>query len=112
MKVNNIHDYSRSTDKGPSIADRGIRETKRFLKKPVFENGNADWLSELSSVMKKYNNTVHGSTKMNPVHTFLEENGETSIAVSKIKNINRKHQFQLGQLVGKAVIKKIFSRSD
>ena len=51
LKRKNIHHYSRSTDKGPSIAERVIRTVRNLLKKPVFEKGRADWLSELPSVI-------------------------------------------------------------
>ena len=66
LKTKNIHHYSRYTDKGPSIAERVIRTIPKLLKKPVFEKGKADWLSELPSVIKQYNNTIHHSTKMTP----------------------------------------------
>ena len=66
LKLKNIHHYSRFTDKGPSIAERVIRTIRNLLKKPVFLAGNADWLSELSAVVDKYNNTIHSSTKMTP----------------------------------------------
>ena len=46
LKLKNIHHYSRYTDKGPSIAERVIRTIRSLLKKPVFEKGKADWLSE------------------------------------------------------------------
>ena len=66
LKSKNIQHYSRYTDKGPSIAERVIRTVRNLLKKPVFEKGNADWFSELSSVIKQYNNTIHSSTKVTP----------------------------------------------
>ena len=53
LKVENIHHYSRYTDKGPSIVERVIRTMRIFLKKPTFLAGNADWLSELPSVIHK-----------------------------------------------------------
>ena len=53
LKSKNIQHYSRYTDKGPSIAERLIRTIRNLLKKPVFLAGNADWLSELSSVVNK-----------------------------------------------------------
>ena len=34
------------------------------LKKPVFEKGNADWVSELSSLTNKYKNNIRNSTEM------------------------------------------------
>ena len=52
LKSKNIHHYSRYTDKGPSIAERVIRTLRNLLKKPVFEKGKADWISELPSVVK------------------------------------------------------------
>ena len=61
LKSKNIKLYSRFTDKGPSIAERVIRTIRNLLKKPVFLAGNADWLSELPSVIKQYNNTIHSS---------------------------------------------------
>ena len=45
LKLKNIHHYSRFTDEGPSIAERVIRTLRNLLKKPVFENGRADWIS-------------------------------------------------------------------
>ena len=48
LKSENTQHYSRFTDKGPSIAERLIRTLRNLLKKPVFEKGKADWLSELS----------------------------------------------------------------
>ena len=52
LKNKTIHRNSRLADKRPSIAGRVIRTERNLLKKPVFEKGNADWLSELQSVIK------------------------------------------------------------
>ena len=67
LKTTNIHHYSRFRDKGPYIAERVIRTIRNLLKKPVFEKGRADWLSELPSVIKQYNITIHHSIKMTPI---------------------------------------------
>ena len=45
LKSKSVQHYSRYTDKGPSIAERVIRTIRNLLKKPVFLEGNADWLS-------------------------------------------------------------------
>ena len=66
LKSKSIQHYSRFTDKGPSIVERGIRTIRNLLKKPVFLAGNADWLKELSSIIEKYNNTIHSSIKRTP----------------------------------------------
>ena len=67
LKSENIQHYSRYTDKVPSILERVIRTLCNLIKKPIFLAGNADWLSELPSIVKQYNNTIHSSTKMSPI---------------------------------------------
>ena len=67
LRNKNFHHYSRFIDKGPSITERVIRTVRSLLKKPVFEKGRADWLSESPSVIKQYNNTIHNSIKMTAV---------------------------------------------
>ena len=74
LKSENIHHYSRYTDKGPSIAERVIRTVRNLLKKPIFLAGEASWISELQSVIKKYNNTIHHSTKMSPIQASKKSN--------------------------------------
>ena len=88
MKSKNIHHYSRYTDKVSSIAERVIRTVRNLLKNPVFEKGNADWLSELPSVIKQYNNTIHHSTKMTPNQASKKSNEKKSIQISKTREEN------------------------
>ena len=45
-----------------------------LLRKPVFEFGNVDWISEPSSSNKEYNNTIHSSTKITPTQLPLKKN--------------------------------------
>ena len=112
LKSKNIQHYSRFTDKGPSIAERVIRTIRNLLKKPVFEKGRADWLSELSPVIKKYNNTIHSSIKLTPVQASKKSN-ETIVYINlKDKREAHKPKFNLGQLVRTADIKKVFSKGD
>ena len=87
-----IHYYSRCTDKGLTIAERVIRTTSNLLKRPIFLAGNADWLSELSSVIKQYNNTSHHSIKMTPIQASKKSyEKEKSFPIFKIKELNN-HQ--------------------
>ena len=67
LESKNIHHFSRFTYKCPSIAERIITTLRSLLKKPVFEKGNADWLSELPTVSKQYKNTIHNSAKIKPI---------------------------------------------
>ena len=112
LKSKNIQHYSRFTDKGPSIAERVIRTIRNFLKKPVFEKGNADWLSEIPSVIKQYNNTVHHSTKMTPVQASKKPNERQVYTNLQAKRVRRKPNFDLGDLVRTADIKRVFSKGD
>ena len=112
LKSKNIHHYSRYTDKGPSIAERVIRTVRNLLKKPIFEKGKADWISELPSIVKKYNNTIHHSTKMTPIQASKKSNEK--LVYSNLQDKRRKlnPKFKLGQLVRTADIKKVFSKGD
>ena len=112
LKSKNSHHYSRYTDKGPSIAERVIRTIRNLLKKPVFEKGNADWLSEFPSAIKQYNNTIHHSTKMKPIDASKKSNQKIvySNLQDKRKILNPKNK--LGQLVRTADKKRVFSKGD
>ena len=112
LKAKNIHQYSRFTDKGPSIAERVIRTVRNLLKKPVFEKGNADWSSELSSVIKQYNNTIHTSTKMTPLQASKKSNETKVYSNLQDRRVRQKAKYKLGQLVITADIKRVFSRGD
>ena len=59
----NIKRYSTITALGAVFAKRFNRTIRNLLKKPVFEKGSADWLSELPSVIKQNINTIHTYTK-------------------------------------------------
>ena len=112
LKSKSIHHYSRYTDKGPSIAERVIRTIRNLLKKPVFLAGNADWVSELPSVVKKYNNTIHNSTKMTPIQASKKINEKLVFSNLRDDRVKLQPKFKLGQLVRTADIKKVFSKGD
>ena len=112
LKSKNIQHYSRFTDKGPSIAERVIRTVRSLLKKPVFLPGNADWLSELPSVIKNYNNSIHSSTKMTPIQASKKSNEKEVYSNLKDDRKVRKPKLKLGDLVRTSDIKKVFSKGD
>ena len=89
LKTKNIHHYSRFTVKGPSIAERVIRSLRNLLKKPIFLASDADWLSELPSVIKQCNNTIHHSMKMTPNQTSKKSNGKEERSLIKSQRQNR-----------------------
>ena len=112
LKSKSIHHYSRYTDKGPSIAERVIKTVRSLLKKPVFEKGRADWQSELPSVIKKYNNTIHSSTKMTPIQASKKINEKLVFSNLRDDRVKRQPKFKLGDLVRTADIKRVFSKGD
>ena len=112
LKSKNIQHYSRFTDKGPSIAERVIRTVRNLLKKPVFEKGKADWVSELPSVIKQYNNTFHHSIKMKPIDASKKSNEKLVYNNLKDDRDKQPPKYKLGQLVRTADIKRVFSKGD
>ena len=112
LKTKIIQHYSRFTDKNSKIAERVIRKIRNLIKKPVFEKGRANWLSELPSVNKQYNNTIHHSIKMTPLQASKKSNEK--LVYSNLQDRRDKHQpkYKLGQLVRTADIKKVFSKGD
>ena len=112
LKSKDIHHYSIFTDKGPSLAERVIRTVRSLLKKPVFEKGNADWLSELQSVIKQYNNTIHHSIKVTPVQASKKLNENEVYSNLQDQRVKQPPKDKLGQLVRTADIKRVFSKGD
>ena len=107
-----IKGYSRYTDKAAVIAERFNKSIRNFLKKPVFEKGKADWLSELPSVIKKYNNTIHSSIKKTPIQACKKSNEKIIFTNCQDRRVKQQPKKKLGQLVRAADIKRIFSKRD
>ena len=112
LKVKNIHHYFRFTDKVPSIAERFKRTVRNLSKKRVFIKSNADWLSDLSSVVKQYNNTIHISIKMTPIQASKKSNEKVVYNNLRDDREKQKPKSHLSQLVRTSDIKRVFSKSD
>ena len=82
------------------------------MNKPVFGKGKADWLSKLPSVIKKYNNAIHNSTKMKQIDASKESNEKVvySNLQDKRRKLNPKNK--LGQLVRTSDIRRVLSKGD
>ena len=109
LNFENIHHYSRFTDKGPSIAEKVIRIVRNLLKKAVFY---ANWLFELPSVIKKYNNSIHHSIKMTPVQASKTLNEKEVYCNLRDRRVRQQPKINLSQLVRTADTKKVFSKGD
>ena len=112
LNNNKIKRYSRYTDKGAVFAERFNKTIRNLLKKPVFEKGRADWLSELPSVIKQYNNTIHNSIKMTPVQASKKSNEKIVFDNLRDDRQKQRPKFKLSQLVRSADIKRVFSKGD
>ena len=112
LNNNKIKRYSRYTDKGAVFAERFNRTIRNLLKKPVFEKGNADWLSELPSVVKKYNNSFHHSIKMTPIQASKKANEKVVYTNLQDRRVKQQPKYKLGDLVRTADIKRVFSKGD
>ena len=82
------------------------------MKKPVFEKGNAEWLSKLPSVIKQYKNTIHNSTKKTPIQDSKKSNEKEVYFKFRGRRVKQQPKFKLGQLVRTADIKRVFSKGD
>ena len=112
LKLNDINHYSTYDEKGSAISERVIRTIRNLLKKPVFEKGNSDWLSELPSITEKYNNTFHHSIKMTPTEASKKKNEDIVYFNLSDKRKKKIPKYKLGDLVRTADIKKVFSKGD
>ena len=112
LNNNKIKRYSRYTDKGAVFAERFNKTIRNLVKKPVFLAGNADWLSELPSVVKKYNNTIHNSIKMTPVQASKKSNEKEVYSNLQDQRVKQPPKYKLGQVVRTADIKRVSSKGD
>ena len=112
LKSQNIKRYSRYTSKGAVFAERFNRTIRNLLKKPVFENGDANWIDTLDSIINKYNSTIHSSTKMTPIQASKIINQKKVLNNLQDKRKKQKPKFKLGDLVRTADIDKTFSKGD
>ena len=99
LNRNNIQRYFRYTDKRVVFAERFIRTIRNLLRKPVFERRNAYWLSELPSIIKKYNNTIHSSTRKKPIQALKISNEKEVSSNLQDRRVRQQPKYILGDLV-------------
>ena len=92
------------------MAERVIRTIRFLLKKPVFEKGKANWLSELPSVIKFYNNTTHHSSKMTPNQASKKTDEKKVYTNLQDRRVEQHPKYKLGHLVTTSDIRKVFSK--
>ena len=112
LKLKGIVRYSRYSDKGAVFAERFNRTIRNLLKKPVFVKGDANWVDELPSVLKKYNTSIHSSTKMTPIAGSKPENEVEIFRNLQDRRKRIEPKYKVGDLVRTADIRSTFSKGD
>ena len=112
LNKNNIKLYSRNSSYGADFAERFNRTIRDLLTKIVFERGDAIWIDVLQTITKQYNNKLHSSTKLSPKHASLKKNKGFVYKNLLDKRKKLKPKYEIGDLVRRADIMKMFSKSD
>ena len=73
LNKNNITLYSRNTSLGAVFAERYNRTIRDLLKKPLFKQGDANWIDVLPTITKQNNSRIHTSTKLSPKDASLKK---------------------------------------
>ena len=66
LKEQNIQIYSTHSDLKAVFVERFNRTLLDLIKEPMYIEGKGNWLNHLDAALQKYNNRVHGTTKMTP----------------------------------------------
>ena len=96
LKQNEIQIYSTNSDLKAVFVERFNRTLLDLIKKPMYIEGKACWLNHLDTAMEKYNNRVHGTTKMTPFEMVTNTNKIINIKINKNEKIPK---FQVGDYV-------------
>ena len=112
LNENNIKLYSRNSSYGAVFAERFNKTIRHLLKRPVFEQGDGNWIDVLSTITKPYNNKVHSSTKLSPKDASLKKNEGLVYKNLLDKRKKVKPKYEIGDLVRTADLKKTFSKGD
>ena len=89
LKRNDIEMYSTHNEGKSVVAERFIKTLKNKIYKHMTYIGKNVYIDVLDDIVDKYNNTVHGSTKMKPKDVtddfFVEYSEETNKKSPKFK---------------------------
>ena len=94
LKEQNMYIYSTHSDLKAVFVERFNRTLLDLIKKPMYIEGKACWLNHLDTAVEKYNNRVHGTTKMSP----FEANNQP-IDPPTFVNKPKQPKFQVGDYV-------------
>ena len=107
LKQNEIQIYSTNSDLKAVFVERFNRTLLDLIKKPMYIEGKACWLNHLDAALEKYNNRVHGTTKMTPFKMVTNTNKIINIKINKKEKIPK---FQVGDYVRVPDKRNIYSK--
>ena len=106
LKEQNIQIFSTHSDLKAVFVERFNRTLLDLIKEPMYIEGKACWLNHLDTAMEKYNNRVHGTTKM----TFEMVTNTNKIINIKINKNEKIPKFQVGDYVRVPDKRNIYSK--
>ena len=107
LKEQNIHIYSTNSDLKAVFVERFNRTLLDLIKEPMYIEGKACWLNHIDAAMEKYNNRVHGTTKMTPFEMVTNTNKIKNIKINKNEKIPK---FQVGDYLRVPDKRNIYSK--
>ena len=66
LNEQNIQIYSTNSHLEAVFVERFNKTLLDLIKEPMYIEGKGNWLNHLDAPLQKYNNRVHGTTKMTP----------------------------------------------
>ena len=108
LKEQNIQIYSTNSDLKAVFVERFNRTLLDLIKEPMYIEGKGNWLNYLDAALQKYNNRVHGTTKMTP----FEMSTSTNKPIDSPTFVNNPKQlkFQVGDFVRVPDKRNIYSK--
>ena len=113
LKEQNIQIYSTNSDLKAVFVERFNRTLLDLIKEPMYIEGKGNWLNHLDAALQKYNNRVHGTTKMTPIEaTKLHSKKpiDPPTFVNKPKQPCSFAKFQVGDFVRVPDKRNIYSK--
>ena len=101
------------------FVERFNRTLLDLIKEPMYIEGKGNWLNHLDAALDKYNNRVHGTTKMTPFemsfNTLIRATATAASSNLIPKNDNNNHnnklpKFQVGDFVRVPDKRNIYSK--
>ena len=101
LKQIEIQIYSTNSDLKATFVECFNRTLLDIIKEPMYIEGKACWLNHLDAALQKYNNRVHGTTKMTPFEMSTNQKLIPNNTEGALRNNfkNKQPKFQVGDYV-------------